>query len=151
MIHTIADRGRPARILLVEDSEADVLLTRRAFERARLKIALDHVPDGAACMAFLRKEGPYGDAQTPDLILLDLNMPIMDGREVMSAIATDPALRQLSVVVLTTSSAEHDVVDMHKQRCSSYIVKPVDFDQFQRVVSELGSYWFELVALPPRP
>ena len=97
---------------------------------------------------FLNKEGKYKDAPTPDLILLDLNMPLMDGREVLERISKDEKLCHLPVVILTTSSEEQDILRMYKLRCSSYIVKPVDFDQFQRVVSEIGNYWFTVVVLP---
>ena len=146
---TIQTTGRPAQILLVEDNEDDVVLTRRGFERAKLMVNLHHVGDGRACMEFLRKTGSYADAPSPDLILLDLNMPIMDGREVMEAIASDEELRRLPVVILTTSSSERDLLDMYELRCSTYITKPVDFQQFQRVVAGIQHYWFTLAVLPP--
>ena len=101
-------------------------------------------------MAFLRKDGRYSDAPTPDLILLDLNMPVMDGREVMAEIVKDQQLRKLSVVILTTSNGARDILDMYNLRCSSYIVKPVDFTQFRRVIQQLSDYWFTVVVLPPK-
>ncbi len=140
--------SRAAEILLVEDNEDDVELTRQAFKHARLMVSLHHVGNGELCMRFLRKQGDYADAPTPDLILLDLNMPIMDGREVLAQIVADDALKHLPVVVLSTSTEARDIERMYALRCSSYITKPVDFEQFVRVVQELGSYWFTLVVLP---
>lgn len=141
--------ARFAEVLLVEDNKHDVILTRQAFKQARVAIHLHHVKNGVDCMSFLRKQGNYEDAPTPDLILLDLNMPIMDGREVLEAISKDESLSHLPVVILTTSEDEKDVYKMYRLRCSSYIVKPVDFKQFLRVVKELSEYWFTVVILPP--
>jgi two-component system response regulator len=140
---------KPAEILLVEDNENDVILTRESFRMLRLAVRLHHVKNGVECMAFLRKEPPYSDAPTPDLILLDLNMPLMDGREVLTELVQDPNLNHLPVVILTTSAEEKDILTMYQLRCSSYIVKPVDFDQFLRVLREFGNYWFTVVVLPP--
>jgi CheY-like chemotaxis protein len=145
----IAD-GRPAEVLLVEDDDNDVFITRKGFEEAKLILNLHHVENGQECMAFLRKDGRYSDAPTPDLILLDLNMPVMDGREVMAEIVKDQQLRKLSVVILTTSNGARDILDMYNLRCSSYIVKPVDFTQFRRVIQQLSDYWFTVVVLPPK-
>lgn len=150
MMMMTTTRTRAATILLVEDNEDDVILTRHGFERAKLDVNMLHVEDGAECMRFLRKEGEHAGAPTPDLILLDLNLPVMDGRQVLSEIIADEALRALPVVVLTTSHDEKDVLDMYRLRCSSYITKPVDFPQFQKVVQELSSYWFTLVVRPER-
>ena len=141
--------GRPAEVLLVEDDENDVLITRKGFEEAKLTLNLHHVEYGKECMAFLLKEGKYADVPTPDLILLDLNMPVMDGREVLSEICKVEELRKLAVVVLTTSRSEQDILNMYDLRCSSYIVKPVDFTQFQHVIQQLSDYWFTVVVLPP--
>ena len=143
--------GRPAVILLVEDNENDMILTREGFKRAKLHINLQHVVDGEECMAFLRKQGKYADAPTPDLILLDLNLPRKDGREVMAEILADDTLKSLPVVVLTTSDDAIDVERMYGLRCSSYIVKPVDFDQFVGVVRSIGDYWLTVVVLPNHP
>lgn len=143
--------GRPARILLVEDNENDVLLTREGFKQSKFLVDLDHVENGEECLAYLRKEGRFADAPTPDLVLLDLNMPRMNGREVMQRMVEDPRLRRIPVVVLTTSSGEEDVIEMYDLRCSSYITKPVDFEQFQRVISEFAEYWLTIVVLPPPP
>jgi two-component system response regulator len=141
--------SRPAEVLLVEDNENDVELTREGFRRAKLTVNLHRVEHGQLCMDFLRKEGAYSNAPTPDLILLDVNMPVMNGREVLGEIVKDEALRQLPVVILTTSSSDRDVLDMYKLRCSSYITKPVDFVQFQRIIQDFSDYWFTLVVLPP--
>jgi two-component system response regulator len=143
-------KSRPAEVLLVEDNEQDVVLTREGFKRAKFLVNLHHVEDGEECLAFLRKQGKFADAPTPDLILLDINLPVMDGREVLAEIVRDQKLKAIPVVVLTTSSAESDILDMYKLRCSSYITKPVDFEQFQRLVNGLGDYWFTLVVLPPK-
>lgn len=137
-----------ADILLVEDNKHDVILTQQAFKQSRQDIQLHHVKNGLECMSFLRKEGSFKNVAMPDLILLDLNMPIMDGREVLEAISIDPTLNHLPVVILTTSEDEKDIYKMYQLRCSSYIVKPVDFTQFLRIIKELSEYWFNVVALP---
>ncbi len=144
-------QGRPAEILLVEDNDNDVELTKIGFKQAKFRVNLHHVPNGEECMAFLRKEGKYADAPWPDLVLLDLNMPRMDGREVLQEIAVDETLNCIPVVVLTSSEADNDVLMSYRLRCSSYIVKPVGFEKFVRAVQSLGEYWFELVVLPPKP
>lgn len=140
--------SRPAEILLVEDNEDDVYLTRMAFQQAKLVVNLHHVNNGEKCMAFLRKQPPYADAPTPDLILLDLNLPVMDGREVLAEIVNDEALKHLAVVVLTTSYEAEDIASMYKLRCNSYITKPVDFEKFVDAVRKLQDYWFTVVVLP---
>lgn len=150
-MNTAFAHPRPAEILLVEDNENDVILTRQAFQQAKLAVSLHHVQDGEQCMAFLRKQGLYAAVPTPDIILLDLNMPRMDGREVLTAISTDEKLRHLPVVILTTSSAEQEILKMYQLRCSSYIVKPVDFDQFVGVIQRFSDYWLTVVVLPSLP
>lgn len=139
--------SRPVEILLVEDNENDVMLTRQGFKKAKLVVNLHHVSNGEECMAFLRKQDEYAGVPDPDLILLDLNMPKMDGREVMAAIVADQHLCHLPVVILTTSAEEQEILKMYKLRCSSYIVKPVDFEQFLRVIRTIGEYWFTVVVL----
>ena len=139
-----------ARILLVEDNEDDVYLTRMAFADAGPLVELHHVDNGKKCMAFLRKQSPYVDVPTPDVILLDLNMPVMDGREVLAQIVKDPNLRHFPVVVLTTSTAASDLQDMYKLRCSAYMLKPVDFEQFAEAIRKLVDFWFTAVVLPKR-
>ncbi|HEY1550832.1 MAG TPA: response regulator [Kofleriaceae bacterium] len=143
-------RGRPAVILLAEDNDNDVEITRLGFVRAKLAVDLHHVANGEECMAFLRKEGSYASAPTPDIILLDLNMPRMDGIEVMQAINADERLRHLVIVVLTSSNADEDVLRSYKLRCSSYLVKPINFEAFAKMIQSLGDYWFALVTLPPK-
>jgi two-component system, chemotaxis family, response regulator Rcp1 len=142
--------GRPAEILLVEDNEHDVVLTRESFQREKFLVNISHVDNGEECMDFLRKLGKYRDCKTPDLILLDLNLPVMDGREVLTEIHADDSLRHIPVVVLTTSATEADILEMYQLGCCSYIVKPVDFEQFQKVIGKFGNYWFTVVVLPVR-
>lgn len=144
----MSNHSRPAEVLLVEDNIGDAILTREGFERSQLQVNLHHVEDGEECLAFLRKEGRHAAAPTPDIILLDLNLPLMDGREVLAELVADQALRHLPVVVLTTSTSDLDIQRMYELRCNSYIVKPVDFEQFQRVVQGIGDYWFTVVELP---
>ncbi len=147
MIKPIAT-SRVAEILLVEDNEDDVFLTREAFDAARLKVNLHHVNNGERCMQFLRKQGEYADVPSPDLILLDMHMPVMDGHEVLAQIVKDETLCHLPVVVLTTSYESADIHKMYKLRCNSYITKPVDFENFVRVVAQLSGYWLQLVVVP---
>ena len=140
---------RPIEILLVEDSPTDVLLTKRALADARLINRLHVVEDGVKAMAFVRKQAPYTAAPRPDLILLDLNMPKMDGREVLAAIKADEDLCVIPVAVLTTSRAESDVLKSYKLHANCYIAKPVDFDSFVDAISTLEKFWFAVVTLPP--
>jgi two-component system response regulator len=144
-------KTRAAEILLVEDNDNDVELTRIGFKKAKLLLNLHHAKDGVECMEFLRKQGAYAGAPRPDLILLDLNMPRMNGQEVLAEIVADEALCTLPVIVLTTSTDDEEILKMYKLRCSSFIAKPVDLDQFLRVVQSLADYWFTVVVLPPAP
>lgn len=148
MTDTSIEPIRPAVVLLAEDNENDVELTRLSLKRSKIACELHVVSDGAECMAFLRREGQYANAPFPDLLLLDLNMPCKSGGEVMAEIAQDPELCHLPVVILTTSSSDAEILQMYKLRCSSYIVKPLDFIQFQRCVAQITDYWFELVVRP---
>jgi two-component system, chemotaxis family, response regulator Rcp1 len=141
-------RGPMPIVLLAEDNENDVELTRLGFEQAKMPVTLYRVKDGEEGIAFLRKEGQYASAPTPDLVLLDLNMPRMDGREMLAEIAADDRLKHIPVIVLTTSSAEAEILNMYRLRCSSYIVKPMTFAQFSRVMETIADYWFAIVALP---
>lgn len=143
----IAD-SRIAEILLVEDNEDDVYLTREAFEAASLRVNLHHVNNGEKCLQFLRKQGPYANVPSPDLILLDMHMPVMDGHEVLKEIVKDEKLRHLPVVVLTTSYEAADIQKMYGLRCNSYITKPVDFDNFVKAIGQLGGYWLTVVVTP---
>ena len=140
--------SRIAEILLVEDNDDDVFLTREAFEAANLRVSLHHVDNGEKCMRFLRKQGEYVNAVSPDLILLDMHMPVMDGYEVMTEIVKDDTLRHLPVVVLTTSYEAADIRKMYGLRCSSYITKPVDFDNFVKAIGQLAGYWLTVVVVP---
>lgn len=145
--------GRPAQILLVEDDEADQELTRRALSRGKIANELHVVDDGEVALDYLYCRGSYSDrnrSPRPDLILLDLNLPRIDGREVLETIRADPDLRSLVVVVLTTSKQEEDILRSYKLGANSYITKPVDMEQFLRVVLTLEEYWMEVVVLPPR-
>lgn len=139
---------RIAEILMVEDNEDDVFLTREAFAAASLKVNLHHVNNGEKCLQFLRKQGPYADVPTPDLILLDMHMPVMDGYEVLTAIVADDNLKHLPVVVLTTSYEAADIHKMYKMRCNSYITKPVNFDNFVDAIDKLAGYWLTVVVTP---
>jgi two-component system, chemotaxis family, response regulator Rcp1 len=142
--------SRPAEILLAEDNENDVELTRQGFKRCNLLLNLHHVKDGEECLAFLRKQGKYSTVPTPDLVLLDLNMPRLDGREVLAEMVVDKDLNGIPVVVLTTSANEEEILKMYKLRCSSYIVKPVDFEQFLHKIRLIAEYWFTVVVVPTR-
>lgn len=137
-------------VLLVEDEPADAHLVRLAFEEGHVLADLHHVLDGVEAFAFLRREGEYAHAPTPELILLDLNMPRMDGRQFLRKIKDDPTLHTLPVVVLTTSDAERDMLDSYDHFAAGYIVKPVDVDDFIKVVRGIGDYWINLVRLPGR-
>lgn len=150
-MNNVLAKGRPAEILLVDDNDNDVELTRIGFRQARFAVNLHHVENGEECMAFLRRNGRYADAPKPDIILLDLNMPRMDGREVLAEITADDDLRHLPVVIMTTSEAHDDVLMAYRLRCSSFIVKPVGFENFVKAVRAFGDYWFTLVVLPPDP
>ncbi len=142
-------RGRPVEVLLVEDNDNDAVLTKLAFQKAKLGVHLHHVASGEECLGFLRKEGKHAAAPTPDLILLDLNMPRMDGTEVMAEVGKDERLRHLPIVVLTSSRAEEDVLKSYRLRCSSYLVKPINFAEFSKLILSLSDYWFGVVVLPP--
>ncbi|MBK7404130.1 MAG: response regulator [Phycisphaerales bacterium] len=132
---------RPVRFLLIEDDEDHAFLIRRAMQENRVTNALDHVADGEAALRFLRKSEPYEHAKRPDVILLDLNLPKLDGQEVLNAIKADAELNTIPVVVLTTSSAEADRVRAYSSGVNSYVVKPVDFLQFRRAIQDLQMYW----------
>lgn len=138
----------PIEILLVEDSPGDVRLTQEALRDGRVLNRLSVVGDGEAALQFLRRTGPYANAPTPDLILLDLNLPRRSGIEVLGVIKQDPALRRIPVVVLTMSSAEKDVVRSYDLHANCYIVKPVDLAQFMGAVEQIEDFWLAVVKLP---
>jgi len=137
-------------VLLVEDDPGDVLMTREAFADHKLKNVLHVVDNGIDALAFLRREGAYGDAPRPDLVLLDLNLPRMDGREVLAAVKADENLRSIPVVVLTTSEAEEDVLKSYQLHANAYVTKPVDFGRFLEVVRQIDEFFVTVVKLPPR-
>lgn len=140
----------PIDILLVEDSPTDALLTKRALAHAKLINRLHIVDDGVKAMQFLRRQEPYTDAPRPHLILLDLNLPKKNGREVLAEIKADDDLKTIPVIVLTSSSAEEDVVGSYKLHANSYITKPVGFEAFAEAVASIENFWLAVVTLPPR-
>jgi chemotaxis family two-component system response regulator Rcp1 len=140
----------PIEILLVEDDPGDVLLTVEAFKDAKVLNHVSVVGDGVEAMAFLRQQGKYAKAPFPDLILLDLNLPRKDGRTTLAEIKTDPALKRIPVVILTTSQDERDVLHAYNTYANSYITKPVDLKQFLAVVESIENFWLTIVKLPPK-
>ena len=140
---------RPIEILLVEDNPGDVRLTREIFKAARIRNLIHTVEDGVEAMEYLRNQGKYADAAKPDLILLDLNLPRKDGREVLAEIKTDDELKRIPVVVLTISKAEEDILKTYSLHANCYITKPVDLDQFIKVVASIEDFWLSVVKLPP--
>ena len=143
-------KSKPIEILLVEDNPGDVRLTIEALKEAKVSNNLHVAVDGVEAMAFLRREGKYAEAPHPDLVLLDLNLPKKDGREVLAEIKSDPALRRIPVVVMTTSKAEEDILRSYDLHANCYITKPVDLDQFITVVKSIEDFWLTIVKLPPR-
>jgi len=141
--------GRPIEILLVEDNPGDVRLTREALNEGHVRNNLTVAKDGAEALAMARREPPYDAAPRPDLMLLDLNLPRLDGRQVLAEMKADPELRRIPVVVLTTSKAEEDVLRSYDLHANSYITKPVDFDQFIKVVQSIEEFWLTIVTLAP--
>jgi len=140
----------PAEILLVDDDENYAFLTQRAFRQAKLVANLHHVSDGKKCLEFLRRQPPYSDAPVPDIVLLDLDMPVMDGRQVLAEIVKDDTLKHLAVVVLTTRDERAEILRMYQLRCNSYICKPAEFDKYVDVIKKLADYWLSVVMLPTR-
>lgn len=145
---TLASIGRPLNVLLVEDDADDVELTRLAVARATSRVSLHVVGDAESCLAFLRRAAEDAAAPPTDLVLLDLNLPGHGGLHVLGAITSDPALCQLPVVILTTSSAAHEILAAYRLRCSSYVTKPFDFERFVAVIDRVLDYWTTIAALP---
>ncbi|BAZ31569.1 response regulator receiver protein [Cylindrospermum sp. NIES-4074] len=139
----------PIEVLLVEDNPGDAQLIRIALEDSKVSINLNVVEDGVEAMAFLRKQEKYHQVPNPDIVLLDLNLPKKDGREVLAEIKADTVLRRIPVVVLTTSQAEEDILKAYSLAANCYITKPVDFDQFVKIVQSIENFWFAIVKLPP--
>ena len=145
----MSSSGNQIEILLVEDSPGDARLTQEAMADAKIRNRISVVNDGLEALAFLRQEGQYGGAPRPDLILLDLNMPRMDGREILAIIKSDDSLKMIPVVVLTSSEADADIVRSYELHASCYITKPVELEQFMKVVAGIEEFWFSIVKLPP--
>ena len=150
MAASTGDAVYPIEILLVEDSPGDVLLTKIGLEESKLHNHLTVVEDRVEAMDFLHRRGKYSDAPRPDLVLLDLNLPRKDGRQVRNEIKADPELKRIPVAVLTTSTAEQDVAAAYDQHANCYITKPLDMDQFKKIVFSIEDFWFSIVTLPPK-
>ncbi len=144
-----AERDRPIRVLLVEDSSTDIELTREAFKDARVPNQLDVVTDGVQALSYLRRDGPHADAERPDIVLLDLNLPRKPGRDVLASMKVDPSLKTIPVIVMSSSAHAEDILDAYRHHVNAYIRKPVDFDEFTAVVRALGDFWASTVTLPP--
>lgn len=136
------------KILLVEDNEGDIVLTKQALKKANITNGINVTKDGYDAMRYLRKEGEFANAETPDLILLDINLPKMDGMEVLAEIKNDETLRSIPVVILTTSDSENDIVRSYNNHANCYITKPVDFRKFMEVVQMIKDFWISIVKLP---
>lgn len=147
----LGGRDRPIQVLLVEDSPGDVRLTQEAFRDANLSIRFQVATDGAEAMAFLRREGAHRRAPRPDLILLDLNLPRMDGREVLVQIKNDENLKTIPTVILTTSEAEADIAKSYQLQANCYLTKPVQLDEFESLVRSINDFWLNKVRLPRQP
>lgn len=140
---------RPIRVLLVEDSPTDLLMTREALERSKALLEIHTVEDGVKTLEFLRRSGKYASAPRPDLIILDLNLPRKDGREVLTEIKADPALKVIPVIVLTTSRADEDVTAAYRSHANCFLTKPVGFANFNELMRSIEQYWFAVATLPP--
>jgi two-component system, chemotaxis family, response regulator Rcp1 len=145
----MVERNGPIEILLVEDNPGDVRLTKEALKEGKVYSNLHTVKDGVEAMEFLRRQGKYAGVPRPDIILLDLNLPRKDGREVLEEIKSDDALKRIPVVVLTTSKAEEDVVRTYNLHANCYVTKPVDLEKFMVVVKTIDTFWLTVVTLPP--
>jgi len=145
----MVERNGPIEILLVEDNPGDVRLTKEALKEGKVYSNLHTVKDGVEAMEFLRKKGKYKDVPRPDIILLDLNLPRKDGREVLEEIKSDDNLKRIPVVVLTTSKAEEDVLRTYNLHANCYVTKPVDLEKFMVVVKSIDVFWLTVVTLPP--
>ena len=141
-------KSRPIDILLVEDNPGDIRLTQEAFKDGKIKNDLNVVMDGEEAIYYLKKTGQYSNASTPDIILLDLNLPKKDGREVLAEIKNDPLLKCIPVIILTTSSAQSDILNTYSHHANCYIMKPVDFNQFITVIRTIEDFWLTIVKLP---
>jgi CheY-like chemotaxis protein len=140
---------RPIEVLLVEDDEGDVLMTREALAEGKVLNRLNVVNDGVEAVEYLRREGDYSEAARPDLILLDLNLPKKDGRQVLEEVKEDESLRRIPVIVLTTSGADEDILRSYNLHANAYVTKPVDFDRFVEVIRQIDDFFISVVRLPP--
>ena len=147
-MNSMESNTRSIEILLVEDNPGDARLTLEAMREAKMSNRIHVVEDGVEAMEFLRRQGRFGDAPRPDLILLDLNLPKKDGREVLAEVKADPNLKRIPVVVLTTSSAEEDVLRAYDLHANCYVTKPVDLAQFMKIVALIDNFWVNVVTLP---
>lgn len=138
------------KILLVEDSIADARLILEVFKEEKIAVDVDVVRDGEAAMSYLQRDGEFADKQQPDLILLDLNMPKKDGREVLAEVKADPKLKVIPIVILTTSQSEEDILKSYDLQASCYVTKPIDLEQFTKIIKSLDGFWFSAVRFPPK-
>ena len=145
----ITERTRNAQVLLIEDNHGDAVLTRRAFRRARIANEITVAETGEKGLSILRREGEFAGAPRPDLILLDLNLPYMHGQDFLTQVKTDPDLKRIPVVVLSSSAAESDIIGSYNRHANGYITKPLTTDTYDDIVERLEQYWFGLVQLPP--
>ena len=145
---SVQSNGKVVEILLVEDNPGDVRLTQEAMKEGKMRNNLSVARDGVEAMAFLRREGQYADAPRPDVVLLDLNLPKKDGREVLAEIKADPDLRRIPVVVLTSSKADEDIVNSYDAHANCYVTKPGDLEQFMEVIRSVEGFWVQIVKLP---
>jgi len=141
--------GQPIEVLMVEDNPGDVRLTQEALRAGKVRNNIHVLTDGVEALAFLRRQGRYADVPRPDVILLDLNLPKKDGREVLVEIKTDPGLGRIPVVILTSSEAEEDILKAYNLNANAYVAKPVDLEKFIAVVKSIEDFWLEIVKLPP--
>ena len=147
-MNSMEESSRAIEILLVEDNPGDARLTIEAMREAKVRNRIHVVEDGVEAMEFLRRQGRFGEAPGPDLILLDLNLPRKDGREVLAEVKADPDLKRIPVVVLTTSRAEEDVLRAYDLHANCYVTKPVDLAQFMKIVAQIDEFWVKVVTLP---
>ncbi|MBI5681176.1 MAG: response regulator [Methanobacterium sp.] len=144
------DSANPIEILLIEDNLGDIRLIEEVFKDAKIDNKMQVALDGEKAMKMLRREGEYSQASRPDIVLLDLNLPRKDGREVLKEIKEDKSLKCIPVIILTTSTAEEDIIETYKHNANCYITKPFDFDHFIKVISNIEDFWLNIVKLPPR-
>jgi len=145
----VRNKFKAVEILLIEDNPGDVRLTIEALKESKIINHLEVVEDGIEALSFLKKEGIYKDKSRPDLIILDLNLPKKDGREVLGEIKSNDSFKQIPIVILTTSEAEEDIIKSYELHANCYITKPVNMEQFIKVVKSVGDFWFSIVMLPP--